>query len=415
MIDLERFQRQVEAFNLWKLNGCIGSIIAATGFGKTKIGELAIKYFRDSPNFSAIVAVPSEYLKNAWRELIDELGIQNVYVDTVHMIIKGQHKAQLLVLDELHTYTSNEFSNVFECVQYSHMLGLTATLRTNEEENQILYDKCPIVDRIPLKLCLEKGWVSPFFVYNLAIKLTYSEQQQYDKLNRLFIKYFSTFDQDWDIAMSCLGKGGKYNVDKIARALQWKPEIVQIHAVQFMRTVQRRKKFLYDIPSLVNTTVELIKEFPERKVIVFSESTAFADKVVAQIPKEAVAYHSNLTSQIINGKKYGKKRLRDMALKGFDDDTYRVLSTAKALNQGYNVKNADMGILASFNSSQLDSIQRTGRVIRKVDGKIAIEINLYVPGTQGEKWLKEKQKQTPNIIWVQSIKDIKEHVTGFNP
>lgn len=393
-----RDKRQQEIFQAWKENARTGILKAATGFGKTRVGLMA-----ESEANSVLVVTPTDYLRDYWNS-----QLRKGEADTVHSILiraeNGESFApELLILDEVHSYTSPEFKKVFDIVKYENALGLTATLRDNEENNQFLLSKLPIIAEVTLKECLDNGWVSELSVYNLGLELSDRDRQYYRELSNKFRKYFSTFDYDFRLAMACLSN--QRMIERVAKDLNWQPKVVHIHAVNFSRNMQERKKFLYNASSLLRTTKDIVEKFPDKKIITFSESTDFADKLGELIPESSV-YHGNLKTQIIKGKKFGKVRLKRKALAEFENNITKRLHTAKALNVGYNVENADMAILTSFVSTVLDSLQRTGRVLRYIPGKRAIEVNLYIKKTRSEHWLEEKQKQTPHVKWIDHVHEI---------
>jgi len=63
-------------------------------------------------------------------------------------------------------------------------------------------------------------------------------------------------------------------------------------------------------------------------------------------------------------------------------------------------------VIGSNDSVQLKAIQRVGRTVRLQEGKRALCVNLYVDGTQDEKWVKAKLKGLEST-WIDRITDIK--------
>jgi superfamily II DNA or RNA helicase len=122
------------------------------------------------------------------------------------------------------------------------------------------------------------------------------------------------------------------------------------------------KDYLYNLPSKVIATKEIIDKFPV-KTIVFSESTKFVDDLYDLLPNIAVKYHSNMESQIIDGKKYGAKKLRDLAIKKIKDNRYkeRVIISAKSLNEGFDVPDIMLGIRSSFTRNPATARQIRGK------------------------------------------------------
>ena len=88
---------------------------------------------------------------------------------------------------------------------------------------------------------------------------------------------------------------------------------------------------------------------------------------------------------------------REKALEAFRNGDINVLCSTKALNQGFDVKNAEVGIIAGLDSKALPMIQRIGRLIRKDGDKIGKIYILYVKDSQEEKWLNNAIKGLNNI------------------
>jgi superfamily II DNA or RNA helicase len=81
-----------------------------------------------------------------------------------------------------------------------------------------------------------------------------------------------------------------------------------------------------------------------------------------------------------------------------------VLCSTKALNQGLDIPNAQIGLICGLTSKALTMIQRVGRLVR-IDpdnpDKVGSVVILYVKDSQEEKWLKKLTKTTnpSNIVW----------------
>lgn len=404
-LDKRRLERQKEGLKKWKENGYKGTLRWATGVGKTFAGILAIKHLKVSyPNLFTIVAVPTDNLRTQWRQQLRQHNVDRVYVETVHSLVKKSHEADFFILDEIHSYTGGPvFSTLFDCVNRSFTLGLTARERDKEEDQAILELNASIVDILTLQDALKNEWVSPFKVYNLGLELKPEDKLTYEKLHEKYISYFSTFDFDFDLAMACLLSQDRRN--DVARIMKMPVTVVNAHTFQFNRTMQERKKFLYNSNAIFETAVSIIKKFPEKKILTFSETSDMANRISKAIPN-SLAYHTNLPTILIDGKKYGEKRQRTRALEMFKNNELRVLNAVRSLNEGTDVPNIDMSIKTSFNSTVRDSIQRLGRTLRKHGDKQATEVNLYVVKSQSEKWLRKSQKETPNVNWINSIDEI---------
>jgi superfamily II DNA or RNA helicase len=400
-LDKHKFKRQKEGFEKWKANNCRGTWEFVTGMGKTFAAIHAAKYYiKQNPNFKVVVVVPRDPLRDQWRKEARIHGVaDNFEIDTVHMHVKEQKSADMLILDELHMYVGEEaevFPLIFQRVDARKILGLTATLGTEGIRTDLISAYCPVIDRIPLEVALEEGYVSPYIQYNLGIELSPEDRQEYARLNKKFYKYFATFNHDFNMAKKCLGfdKETKRLTNPRAIALasriRWEHERLFITALNYMRAMRERKQFLYSAPSKLYAAKSIIERFPNKKIITFAQTTEPVDKL-AKMVNGALRYHSNIETQIFNengeligekvgknkylvdGNAYtleqlkkqypncsrvGKKSIRQRILDDFKSKKSGVLCTAMALDVGYDDDDIDMGIVISATSKQRQHIQR---------------------------------------------------------
>jgi superfamily II DNA or RNA helicase len=76
-----------------------------------------------------------------------------------------------------------------------------------------------------------------------------------------------------------------------------------------------------------------------------------------------------------------------------------VLCSTKALNQGFDVPDASVGVICGLTSKSLSMIQRVGRLIRFKEDKIGKIYILYVKDSQEEKWLNNSIQKLKNVVW----------------
>lgn len=407
-LDPSRLKRQKEIAKRWWEAGGVGSFLAATGFGKTYTALITIDAMRRKfPDLSIAVAVPSDYLRDQWKTRLASQKIYNVNVDTVHSFVNaGPAQVDMLVLDEMHAYTSPVFSTIFDLLDYRYLLGMTATLRDDTDRNQILHAKCPIFDEVTLAECLKNGWVAPFQIYNYGLTLSEQEMRYYKDLSGKFNKAFGLFGHDLNLAFSCLNDPLVRR--RYAKQKGWDPKRLVGTAANMVRNMKERKEFLYHYHGLFTHAKQIIDAHGDnRKIITFSQSTESADRMSELLGDRAMSYHSNLTATEINGEKYTGKALKDKIIELYNDGVIDTLNTAKALDQGVDIEDIDMSLVCSGTSSALQALQRTGRQIRAKEGKRACEINMYIRDTQSEKWLRKRQRKHPRLT-INYISDLNE-------
>jgi superfamily II DNA or RNA helicase len=435
-LDIKRYNRQLDVLRKWIAMDRMGTFLAVTGFGKTFVGILSIKHIRkffgEEP---VIVVVPTLYLKQQWEEKLLENELSNVQVYTVQSRPEGQCK--LLILDEIHRYTGDEFHKVFDSIDYQFILGLSATIDQSDEKMNIIHSHAPIIDTITTQEALDNEWISEFTIYCLPVHINEKERREMDRLNMQFNKFFSDFDYDFKTLNLCLSNESYRN--QYASNFGKDPKQVHISAIQAMKLMRVRKNILYNHPNKVDSIKELVTKFPNKKIVIFSEDTDFADLIASNLPN-AIVYHSNLPTLLIDkktGEKVGKivsdksnnkliyyhgnivtkvpptckrvskKKAAELVIEEFKQNKSNIIVTARAFDEGVDIPDIDMTIVAAGSSKARQDIQRRGRGLRKTDNaKLAINIQLYIPDSQEFKWTRSRLYSIPNVKWVADIDEI---------
>jgi len=382
-----------------------GFLIAATGYGKSHVAIKSIQLCNERDVERKIhVVVPTSVLKEAWvkkkKGHIDKYKLKNVEVFVVNTYVKMSRECDLLICDELHRYSNEKaylFSKVVGETKYNWFLGLSATLEQHHL-NFLSLKNIKKIDEVPLSECKANGWVSDFEVVNFGVELDEVDKAYYDGLHKAFNKHFAIFNHDFDVAMQCL-----CNTDfrtERARQLGVEPKRLMIEAVLWNKNMRERKEFLYHCHAKMMVGKELSKL--DKHIIGFSESVKFIEELKQEIGDNAVTFHS----------KNGVKANRE-ALKKFTDRRTRVncLLTAKAMDEGFDAPDANLAIIYSRTSKQLQQTQRVGRLIRSQEGKKAYIVNLYVKNSQDEVWLKKASKGM-KCLWLDDLELLKTLING---
>lgn len=460
-IDEKKLRRQEGIVQKWiKDTGAKGTLEACTGFGKTFTAILAVQRFQKKyPEELINVVVPSIALKEQWEEELkkreETLNLKVIKVYVVNTYIRYEHQCALIILDEVHRYASEEFHKVFIQTVYNFALGLTATLERNDGLHELIEELLPVFDTVSLEEARREGYVTNFKVFNYGLELNDKDKKLHEKIDSTFKNTFAYFNRDFELAMNC----GKGNNTKINIGLEWitaseyrlrfakqsgwteedgedhfyHPKNVMLKAVQWRNSMHNRKKILYTADSKIEEIERLVKHFKDKKIIIFSENSEFADKVTETLGDISRSYHTKLKSEIReerietflkSGKvkvtykktKYGLTKLKREALELFRLNLIRVLVTVRMLDEGFDDEEIGVAIQASYTSSKRQDTQRTGRAVRinyQNKEKESIVINLYIKNSQEEKWLREKQKDKRGIIEVDSLQEIINYTGGL--
>ena len=351
---MTRTERQQEAVRKWLKSKGKGSIEAATGFGKTNMGLMSIRaLLKKYPQFRILVVVPTTALKNQWQFKIDEEGFSfNAEVHVVNSVIKHEWVCDFLILDECHRFSSDDFSQIFNKVNYKLILGLTATFERLDGKHIIMQKYCPIIDNVSFYECLANGWVSDYKEYIVLIDV--DNIDEYKALNKEWVEHFEFFNYDFNLAMSMVkpGIGWKNKLryrDELYKGddEKKKKEIlssINYHSVRFMQTMQLRKSFINNHPKKIEIARKIIEARSDKKIITFSNNVKMA---------ESIGIGDVYTGRV------SKKRSATM-LEDFATQSTGVLNTVKKADEGIDIPGLSVAIILGTDSSETKARQRRG-------------------------------------------------------
>lgn len=365
---LDRTERQKEGVRKWMANGCRGSWMYCTGFGKTFSAIMAIKAFlTKNKDRVIVVVVPTEHLKIQWiQELSKHNLLYAVSVEIINTAAQIKSEVDFILLDECHRYASDTFYNIFQNRQPKIVLGLSATFSRLDGKHELLERYCPVCDTVTVKEAIENKWLSPYVEYKIIIEP--DDIEIYKKANREFNEAFAVFDFDFKLAMDCM-------TNIIARRIYGKKmgmAVAELDAVVFTwgRALRARKKYVMEHPKKIEIARKILAARPNEKAITFSSTIAQAEKIGG-----GFVVHSGNT----------KKKNR-ITMEDFAKLSTGVVHTAKSLDEGADVKGLSVAVVLSNTSSQTQKTQRVGRVIRYEEGKKAEIFTLVIKGTMEEGW-----------------------------
>ena len=384
--------QQVAGKNL-KQAGYNGSVIAGTGFGKTRVlVNAAIEKVNNGQN-RVLVLVPFDHLKDRFKtEFINVLGRTfgvyfwntNVQTECYASIEKLDPTDYCMILgDEIHlglTDRCMEFYRRAERLKIP-MTFCTATLPEDPEYRKRLLNIAPPVYEITIDECVVQGFVAPYSIQCIGIDLTDEEAKKYKTVNANFGYWKGKLGLDaFRFANIILGNKKAYNKNMIEAALG------------FYRAIRQRKKIIDHAMNKVFMAKEVVNALPGKK-LVFGGDNEFTDLLHGSIDGSGV-YHSKVP-----------KKQRDAALDDFRTGRIDVLCSTKALNQGLDIPDASVGVICGLTSKSLTMIQRVGRLVRRDPAdpdKTGNVVIVYVKDSQEEKWLHNSLRDidASNVVWI---------------
>ncbi len=311
---MEPYDWQKRFLRIYKKDGVIK---AFAGTGKTYATILLLKKRRYK---RTIVAVPTRKLKKQWTEELRNHKVENVIVETFHILSKDKSKGlscDILVVDECHRSTSPVFKKLYENIKYEDILGLTAT------PNKACIEHCGgIIIEIPL----EAAKVSDFTVFFHPIDLIYSERDLYDEYSQSIRKYLGRMRRSDD--------NEKWNFRE---------------KLDFM--IFKRRGVVYSAENRIPKTIELLNKYKDKPTLVICKRIEQANTLskITKIP----AYHS--------------EKPDEKALDDFQNDRISALLSVGMLAEGYDKRNIQCLIIVSTAITEAYHIQSIGRAVRLPD------------------------------------------------
>jgi superfamily II DNA or RNA helicase len=367
---------QAEALAAWEASGCRGIVGAVTGGGKTVFALACIE--RRKPE-TALIVVPTVALLDQWWEetaahfgwALDDVnilssrgrlrrGTVNIGVlNTAAKLAAGSRIGEImLVVDECHKAASPTFRAVLD-VPAAATLGLSATPERPYDDGlaEVLVPALgAVIYQYTYAEALRDGVIVPFELRNLVFELEPERAEEYERLTR-----------------------------KIARVVaKLGPEAPEAVALYL-----RRARALNLSQNRVVLTLKLIAAHRGQRTIVFHEDVE-ACEVIAEVLRangiSAAAYHSKLPM-----------RERADMLGQFRAGGLSVLVTCRALDEGFNVPEAQLGIIAASTATRRQRIQRLGRVLRPSKTKErAVVYTLVATGPEIAR-LKEEEAELEGV------------------
>ena len=368
------------ALNLWVENKFRGIVEVATAGGKTFFATEGIKkWIKEIPNGKILVIVPTTALQDQWYiTLLDELEIEPNQISTwpentnlsslVHIMVVNTARTKaktvadstenlLLIADECHRYASPENANAL-AIKTSATLGLTATAERDYDDglDEVLIPNLGnMIYRYSIANARNDGVVAPFEVLNVKIQFTDIEESEYKKLTARLAQAYSQGDEN-------------------------KAVIIARMRASVSRNAAKR------IPA----AIAIAEENRGSRIIIFHEEIEKAEtikKILNERGHSVGIYHSQL----------GIDKRRDNLLQ-FRRGMLEVLVCCRALDEGVDVPESDVAIIAASTASSRQRIQRIGRVIRVHKDKNKAKIYTLYATEREEEFLKGEEQRLHSLL-----------------
>lgn len=337
--EIEPRQWQRAALQEWTRNFS-GIVEVVTGGGKTVFAHLCIQeFFREYPSGQCLVIVPTTSLLDQWYVgLADNFNLKS---------------------SDLACYGAGEFAE--ECQQFNVAVINTARSISDEISSKkptfLIVDECHRAGSGENARALTNEAVA-----TLGLSAT-PERERDDALDRVLIPALGEIVFRYDYAKA--HRDGILSDFRLINVFLDPAEAAteKDTADRSFRSGGKNKKKTRQIGDSLRCAwaLKIIHEHLEERTILFHESVSDLTRIVDELRnghKQAVAYHSHLSPA-----------LRRDNLMMFRRRVVRILGTCRALDEGADLPEANVGIIIKSTSSQRQRIQRLGRLLRPSPGK----------------------------------------------
>jgi len=349
---------QAEALVSWGENDKWGVLVLPTGSGKTLVGIRAIA----GCNTPALVIVPTLDLLEQWKKQLEEafsmeigqLGggekkILPITVSTydsayIHAETPG-NRFGLLVFDEVHHLPATGYRSIAEFSAAPYRLGLTATYEREDELHSEL-------NRLVGGKVYEKqiselagGHLAPYIIKRIAIALTNEERKEYEQHYSVFLNY---------LRKTGMIMKGPQDFQKLVMKSGRDPE-----ARKALLARNAARDLAFNSDSKLEKLKKILETHKDDRVFIFTEHNHLVHLISREFLIPAITHRT-------------PAKERSSILEKFRAGSYRAVVTSKVLDEGIDVPEANIGIIASGTGSKREYIQRLGRILRKKEGKEAI-------------------------------------------
>jgi len=292
---------------------------------------------------------------------VGEKTISDITISTYQSAYKNIEQFSdifhVVIFDEAHHVPASTFKKVALYLASPYRMALSAT-PTRSDKNEVLLFKLAgdIVYKITYPELVKKGFVAPLVVRKIYVKLPKELEREYNRIqNRLRVAY-----------------------DEISRK----------------QIVNKLIELSRDNPKKIPVIKEIVKKHKNEKIFVFAGSIDFAKQILNEL--KSVSKVSLLTSKT---RKSEEKRI----IKNFVNGLLNVLILVKKGEEGVDVGDASVAIIAGGTKQKRETIQRIGRILRGGSEKLAWVYEIVTVGTIEEKLSKGRKiealiKGLENII-----------------
>jgi superfamily II DNA or RNA helicase len=358
---------QEQAIAAWRAFRRRGTICLPTGSGKTRVAVAALAELAGS----ALILCPTRALLGEWERTLaqwyagrvgivgdGERRIEAVTVMTFESAYRHMSEMgdgfETLVVDEVHHFGGGARTEALETCAATSRLGLTATAPAADSTSAGRIGELvgPVVCEVALRALIGTH-LAKLETVCLKVLLDDDERTAYARHYRPFAELYASFVRAYP------GAEWPAFVESLSKTAAGRSALEGYHLATRIACFPKAKRAL---------TASLLRRHELDKTLVF---TAFAEDAYTIAKDHLVPV---ITADVA-------RRERDEILARFRDGRYRAIVSARVLNEGIDVPDANVAILTGGNLGKREYVQRIGRVLRPAPDKQALAYELVTLGT----------------------------------
>lgn len=385
--ELEPREWQRKALEAWRIQHR-GIVRVVTGGGKTVFAMMCIGEFLSNPEHCRVVIiVPTTALLDQWFVgLVEDMGLDPSDIGTysgqektptpklVNLLVintarelaitLSQGYRSFLIVDECHRAGSPVNARAL-AGQYAATLGLSAT---PDRQYDLGFQEyiAPVLGEVVFEYnyddALRDGVITPFELINVRVDLLPSETERFNEFSR-----------------------------RLAVAVRKSGDTAQ-PTERIKRLLQQRASVANSAKMRIPVTVKLVEEHRNKRLLIFHERIDAADTILDLLLRRghrATIYHTKIGPS-----------LRRENLRLYRKGVFDILVTCRALDEGLNVPETEVAIVASATASKRQRIQRLGRVLRPAKNKGSASVYTIYATDQEERRLLLEARTYREIVTV---------------
>ena len=368
---------QEKAFPLWWAEKR-GIVKVVTGGGKTVFAiHCSTKYLEEEKDNSIFIVVPSIALLDQWYE-----GLQKTFDDTdISLNGGGEH------LEEISKVTISTIDSVKNII---HKFDASNTL--------LIVDECHKIGTEKRGETLTNNW-------HATLGLSATPERDYDDNFYIIIKKILgdiIFDYDYIdaredevivhfkllYAYAAMTKDEEDKYKKFTKSIQRRAATIggnNMNDYPLKMLIFNRARMVKNSKNRIPFGVELLQKHKRDSWIVFTENKKQAkefNKIINKKGYKSAIYNTDLDNAE-----------REENLNNFKSGNLNVLVSCTALDEGFDMPEADGAMILSASSSKRQRIQRMGRVLRITANKEnALIVTVYSSKTEFDKLREESNR-----------------------